>query len=154
MKRPPIDPKQAIFAGGLGWFVLWVGLLIGAVTIGIQAWAIQRELAHWQTMTFTVLCFAQLGNAIAIRSHRKSVFSMKLLANKPMLGAITLTVALQLMVIYVPLFNDLFNTQPLTWGELGITVAVSSLVFWAVEIQKFVIRQSTLRADTRPDRLV
>jgi Ca2+-transporting ATPase len=154
MKRPPIDPKQAIFAGGLGWFVLWVGLLIGAVTIGIQAWAIQRELAHWQTMTFTVLCFAQLGNAIAVRSHRKSVFSMKLLANKPMLGAITLTVALQLMVIYVPLFNDLFNTQPLTWGELGITVAVSSLVFWAVEIQKFVIRQSTLRADTRPDRLV
>jgi Ca2+-transporting ATPase len=154
MKRPPIDPKQAIFAGGLGWFVLWVGLLIGAVTIGIQAWAIQRELAHWQTMTFTVLCFAQLGNAIAIRSHRKSVFSMKLLANKPMLGAITLTVVLQLMVIYVPLFNDLFNTQPLTWGELGITVAVSSLVFWAVEIQKFVIRQSTLRADTRPDRLV
>ncbi|MBD2756523.1 cation-translocating P-type ATPase [Spirosoma validum] len=140
MKRPPIDPKQTIFADGLGWFILWVGLLIGAVTIGIQAWAIQRGLAHWQTMTFTVLCFAQLGNAIAIRSHRESVFSMKLLANKPMLGAILLTVALQGMVVYVPFFNDLFNTQPLSWGELGITVAVSSLVFWAVEIQKLVLR--------------
>jgi Ca2+-transporting ATPase len=141
MKRPPIDPKQTIFADGLGWFVLWIGLLIGAVTIGIQAWAIQRGLAHWQTMTFTVLCFAQLGNAIAIRSRRESVFSLKLLANRPMLGAITLTVALQLMVIYVPFFNDLFNTQPLTWGELGVAVAVSSLVFWAVEVQKLVIRQ-------------
>ncbi|TAE66342.1 MAG: ATPase, partial [Bacteroidetes bacterium] len=106
-----------------------------------QAWAIQQKLPHWQTMTFTVLCFAQLGNAIAIRSRRESVFSMGLLANKPMLGAIALTVALQLMVIYVPFFNDLFNTQPLTWAELGITIGVSSVVFWAVEIQKLVSRQ-------------
>ena len=154
MKRPPIDPKQTIFADGLGWFVLWVGLLIGAVTIGIQAWAIHNKLPHWQTMTFTVLCFAQLGNAITIRSRRESVFSMSLLANKPMLGAIALTVALQLMVIYVPFFNGLFNTQPLTWKELGITVGVSSLVFWAVEIQKWVNRQSAIKAGTCPDKPV
>lgn len=145
MKRPPIDPRQTIFADGLAWFILWVGLLIGAVTIGIQAWAIQNKLPHWQTMTFTVLCFSQLGNAIAIRSRRESVFATPLLANKPMLGAIALTVALQLMVIYVPFFNNLFNTQPLTGEELGITVAVSSLVFWAVEIQKWVSR---MRAKT------
>lgn len=141
MQRPPTDPQQTIFADGLGWFVLGVGLLIGGVTLGMQAWAIQQKLPHWQTMTFTVLCFAQLGNAIAIRSRRESVFSMGLLANKPMLGAIALTVALQLMVIYVPFFNDLFNTQPLTWAELGITIGVSSVVFWAVEIQKLVSRQ-------------
>lgn len=141
MQRPPIDPKQSIFGDGLGWFILWVGLLIGAVTIGIEAWAIQRNIPHWQTMTFTVLCFSQLGNAIAIRSRRSSVFSMGLLDNKPMLGAITLTVGLQLMIIYTPFFNELFNTQPLTWFELGITVAVSSIVFWAVEIQKLIIRQ-------------
>ena len=141
MQRPPIDPKQTIFADGLGWFVLWVGLLIGAVTIGMEAWAIQNGISHWQTMTFTVLCFSQLGNAIAVRSRRSSVFSMGLLTNKPMLGAIALTVALQLMIIYTPFFNNLFNTQPLTWFELGITVVVSSIVFWAVEIQKLIIRQ-------------
>lgn len=141
MQRPPIDPKQTIFADGMGAFILWVGLLIGAVTIGTQAWAIQSGLAHWQTMTFTVLCFSQLGNAIAIRSRRESVFSIGLLANKPMLGAIVLTVALQLMIVYTPFFNDLFNTQPLTWAELGITVAASSVVFWAVEIQKWVARR-------------
>ncbi|MBC8152450.1 MAG: cation-translocating P-type ATPase, partial [Bacteroidetes bacterium] len=84
MKRPPIDPQQTIFADGLGWFILWVGVLIGAVTIGMEAWAIQSGIAHWQTMTFTVLCFSQLGNAIAIRSRRASVFSIGLLANKPM----------------------------------------------------------------------
>ena len=155
MTRPPINPKQSIFTGGragqpLLWFVLGVGLLIGAVTLGIQAWAIANKLPHWQTMTFTVLCFAQLGNAVAIRSRRESVFSMNLFANKPMLYAITLTVALQLMVVYVPFFNALFNTQPLTGRELGIVVAVASLVFWAVEIQELVIRQSAV-SGSRPD---
>ena len=147
MKRPPIDPKQTIFADGkdgwpLPWFMLWVGLLIGAVTIGMQAWAIQNKLPHWQTMTFTVLCFAQLGNAIAIRSRRESVFSLNLFANKPMLGALVLTAGLQLMVIYVPFLNDIFNTQPLTGKELGITVAVSSVVFWTVELVKLVQRRN------------
>ncbi|MCY7359421.1 MAG: cation-translocating P-type ATPase [Rudanella sp.] len=150
MQRPPIDPKQTIFADGMGAFILWVGLLIGAVTIGIQAWAIRSGLAHWQTMTFTVLCFSQLGNAIAIRSRRESVFSIGLLANKPMLGAIVLTVALQLMIVYTPFFNDLFNTQPLTWTELGITVGVSSLVFWAVEIQKLVARRHLSASNPQP----
>ena len=154
MQRPPIDPQQTIFADGLGWFVLWVGLLIGAVTIGIEAWAIQNGISHWQTMTFTVLCFSQLGNAIAVRSRRSSVFSMGLLTNKPMLGAIALTVALQLMIIYTPFFNDLFNTQPLTWSELGITVAVSSIVFWAVEIQKLIIRQRDIERESAHEKSV
>lgn len=63
-----------------------------------------------------------------------------------MLYAITLTVVLQLMVIYAPFVNDLFHTQPLSWSELIITVAVSSLVFWAVKGKKLIVR---LRA--KPD---
>ncbi|MBC7447599.1 MAG: cation-transporting P-type ATPase [Hymenobacteraceae bacterium] len=141
MQRPPIDPRQTIFADGLGWFILWVGLLVGGLTIGMQAWAIRAEVAHWQTMAFSVLCFSQLGLALAIRSPRESVFSIGLLANKPMLGALALTFGLQLMIIYVPFFNNLFTTEPLTWAELGITVAVSSVVFWAVELVKLISRQ-------------
>ncbi|MEZ0484168.1 cation-translocating P-type ATPase [Fibrella aquatica] len=143
MKRPPADPTQTIFADGMAWFILWVGLLIGTITIGIQAWAINQGIPHWQTMTFTVLCFSQLGNAVAIRSRRSSFFSTRLLANKPMLGALVLAVALQLMIIYVPFFNDLFHTQPLGWFEMGITVAVSSVVFWAIELQKLIGRLRT-----------
>jgi ribonuclease HII len=37
-------------------------------------------------------------------------------------------------------FNDIFKTQPLTFYELAITLAVSSIVFWAVEIQKWIKR--------------
>ena len=141
MQRPPLDPRQTIFADGLGWFVLGVGLLVGGLTIGMEAWAIRQGLPHWQTMAFTVLCFSQLGLALAIRSRRESIFAIGLLSNKPLLGAVALTVALHLLVIYVPFCNALFSTQPLTVAELGITLAVASVVFWAVEAQKLISRR-------------
>jgi Ca2+-transporting ATPase len=140
MQRPPINPRQTIFADGLGWFIVLVGALVGGLTIGTQAWAIRQGLPHWQTMAFTVLCFSQLGLVLAVRSRRESIFTQGLLSNKAMLGAVTLTVALHLLIIYLPFGNRLFSTQPLTVAELGVTLAVSSLVFWAVEGQKFLLR--------------
>ena len=88
-----------------------------------------------------MLCFSQLGLSLAIRSRRESVFSLGLLSNKAMLGAVVLTVALHLTILYVPFCNELFSTQPLTVAELGLAVAVASVVFWVVEAQKLVIRR-------------
>ncbi|MET4072842.1 cation-translocating P-type ATPase [Hymenobacter sp. UYCo722] len=141
MQRPPIDPRQTIFADGLGWFILVVGLLVGGLTIGMQAWAIHRGLPHWQTMAFTVLCFSQLGLALAIRSRRESIFTIGLLSNKAMLGAVVSTVLLHLLIIYVPFCNTIFSTQPLSAAELALTVAVASVVFWVVEAQKLLRRR-------------
>jgi Ca2+-transporting ATPase len=101
MKRPPRSPGESLLAGGLGIHVLWVGLLLGLVCLGTQAWAIKNG-AYWQTIVFTVLCLSQLGHALAIRSERRSLFRMDLLSNKPLLYSVPLTVALQLAVIYLP----------------------------------------------------
>ena len=79
--------------------------------------------------------------ALAIRSRRESIFSQGLFSNKAMLGAVLLTVGLHLTILYVPFCNELFSTQPLTVAELGVAVAVASVVFWVVEIQKFIIRR-------------
>jgi len=142
MKRPPRDPKQNIFAGGMSRHILWVGFLMGIVTLGMQAWAIHSENLHWQTMAFTVLCFSQMGHVMAIRSERESLFKIGLFSNKPLLGALLLTVILQLVIIYTPFFNTVFKTQPLTISEIGITLLVSSIVFWAVEIEKWIINRN------------
>ncbi len=141
MQRPPVDPRQTIFADGLGWFILGIGGLVGGLTIATQAWALGRGLAHWQTMAFTVLCFSQLGMALAIRSRRESIFSQGLLSNKAMLGAVLLTLGLHLTILYVPFCNELFSTQPLSAAELGLAAAVASVVFWVVEIQKLIVRR-------------
>lgn len=138
MKRPPRNPKQNIFAGGMAIHILWVGFLMGLVTLAMQAWAIHSENAHWQTMAFTVLCFSQMGHVMAIRSEGESIFKIGVFSNKPLLGALLLTVALQMMIIYTPFFNDIFKTQPLTIYELTITIAASAIVFWAVEIEKWI----------------
>jgi Ca2+-transporting ATPase len=138
MKRPPRNPKENIFSGGMAIHILWVGFLMGVVTLGMQAWAIQNQETHWQTMAFTVLCFSQLGHVMAIRSDWKSIFKLGIFSNKSMLGAIAITVSLQLMIIYLPFLNLIFKTQPLTYLELAITLAVSSIVFWAVEMEKWI----------------
>ena len=142
MKRPPRNPKQNIFAGGMAIHILWVGFLMGVVTLGIQAWAIHSRNMHWQTMAFTVLCFSQMGHVMAIRSERESIFKIGMFSNKPMLMALLLTVIFQLIIIYTPFFNGVFRTQPLTFYELTITIAVSSVVFWAVEIEKWIKKRN------------
>ncbi len=136
MKRPPRHPQESIFSHGLGAHIIWVGLLMGFVSIFAQAWALKTGHTNWQTMVFTVLCLSQMGHVLAIRSEKESLFSLGLYTNKPLWGAFALTFALQMATIYVPFLNPIFKTEPLTFSELTITMALSSIVFFAVEIEK------------------
>ncbi|MBI5212297.1 MAG: cation-translocating P-type ATPase, partial [Nitrospirae bacterium] len=141
MQRPPRHPQESIFAHGLGGHIIWVGLLMGFVSIFTQAWSIKTGHAHWQTMVFTVLCLSQMGHVLAIRSERESLSSQGLFSNKPLLGAFALTFALQMATIYVPFLNPIFKTEPLTLNELVFTLALSSVVFFAVEVEKLFRRK-------------
>ena len=58
-----------------------------------------------------------------------------------MVVALAVTVVLQLMIIYVPFFHDIFKIKPLTLKELAITAAVSTIVFWGVELEKLIRRR-------------
>ncbi|MDY0042919.1 MAG: cation-translocating P-type ATPase, partial [Desulforhabdus sp.] len=140
MQRPPRHPQESIFAHGLGAHIIWVGLLMGAVSIITQAWFINSSQSHWQTMVFTVLCLSQMGHVLAIRSEKESFFKLGALSNKPLLGAVLLTFGLQMATVYVPFLNPIFKTEPLSARELIITIALSTIVFLAVEIEKTVKR--------------
>ena len=89
-------------------------------------------------MVFSILAFSQLGHVMAIRSERQFLFKQGLLSNIPLLGAVLLTVLLQMAVIYLPFANKLFKTEPLSLNELLICFAASALVFHAVELEKFI----------------
>jgi Ca2+-transporting ATPase len=136
MQRAPRKTTDSIFGGNMGWHILWVGLLIGIVTLAVQAWAITNAETKAQTMAFSVLCFSQLGHALAIRSNKISLFKNGLLSNKLMIFAILLTVTLQMLIIYLPNFNKIFKTQGLSLEELLLTIAASSIVFLAVSLEK------------------
>jgi Ca2+-transporting ATPase len=124
--------------------MIWVGLLMAGVSLFTLAWTYNGRVAHWQSMVFTVLTLSQMGHALAIRSERRSLFEIGLGSNLPLLGAVLLTLALQLAVLYVPTLNPIFKTAPLTAAELAFCLALSSVVFLAVEGEKWLLRRGRL----------
>jgi P-type Ca2+ transporter type 2C len=144
MQRPPRPAAESIFANGMWQHILWVGLAMGAISLLTETGAIGLGLGHWQTMVFTVLALSQMGNVLAIRSERQSLFRQGLFSNLPLLGAVLLTIAMQLAVIYVPALNPIFETAPLTGPELAVCLALSSLAFVIVEIEKWFARRGLL----------
>jgi P-type Ca2+ transporter type 2C len=141
MKRPPFSPDENIFGRGMAWHILWVGLLMGAVSLGVGYWAWLTQNPAWQTMVFTTLTLAQMGHALAIRSGRDSLFTIGLLSNRALLGAVLLTFVLQLAVVYWGPLQNIFATRALSVGELALALGLSSLVFWGVELEKWWLRR-------------
>jgi Ca2+-transporting ATPase len=141
MSRPPRRPNESIFAHGMWQHIVWVGLTMGAVCLVLQAGSVGRSGAPWQTMVFTVLCLSQLGHALAIRSERDSTFRIGFWSNPILMATVWFTVALQLATIYVPALNPVFKTEPLHLDELLLCLAASSVVFFAVEAEKWCVRR-------------
>ena len=147
MRRPPRPPDESLFAGGMWQYIIWVGLLIGGVSLLSQAWAISRGVTYWQTIVFTVLTFAQIFHSLAVRSDSEVIWRLGLFSNLPLIdGAIGLTIALQLMVIYVPALNPIFKTEPLPLADLLACFAFALVVLVAVETRKLIVRRRRPRS--------
>lgn len=138
MHRPPRPSGESLFAGGIAFHILWVGLFMAGITLGVQAWALHENLEHWQTMVFTVLSFLQLGHVMGVRSERVFLYQQGILSNRFMIVSLLITLVLQLMVIYVPVMNSAFHTQALSAFELGLCFGLALLLFHALEIEKWV----------------
>jgi Ca2+-transporting ATPase len=141
MRRPPYHPQESIFGRGVGRRILWVGLLMGLVSLAMGFWAWETGRESWQTMLFTTLTLSQMGNALALRSRRDSLFKIGLFSNVALLGAVLLTFVLQLAVVYLPFLQGLFKTQSLPVSELLISLVLSTVVFWGVELEKWFLRR-------------
>jgi Ca2+-transporting ATPase len=142
MRRPPFAPRESIFARGMGTHILWVGLLMGAVSLGVGYWGWAIDLPAWQTLLFTTLTISQMAHATVIRSSRESLFTLGLLSNPLMVGTIVLTFVLQLAVVYWEPLQNVFGTQALSGSELLLSLGLSLIVLVAVEIEKWFKRKS------------
>ena len=148
MQRPPRPPDESLFAHGMWQHILGVGLLIGGLCLGVQAWAITNGHDNWQTMVFTVLTLSQMAHVLAIRSEQEPLWRLGLASNLPLLAAVLLTFTLQMAIIYWPLLHPIFKTQPLSWLELALCLALSSVVWLVVEVEKSWRRHHARRSET------
>jgi Ca2+-transporting ATPase len=139
MKRAPYHPKESIFSQGLGTQIIWIGLLLGvaSLVVGYFSWLGDNQ-GSWQTMIFTTLVFSQMGNALAVRSNQNLLFQIGLFSNRLMVGAVILGFVLQLVLIYVPIFQTMFSTQALSPQELLVCLLASLTVFLVIELVKWV----------------
>ncbi|MBD1889623.1 HAD-IC family P-type ATPase [Coleofasciculus sp. FACHB-SPT9] len=148
MRRPPMNPRESIFAQGLGSYMVRIGIIFAIISIALMAWAYnythapgyQGDPEVWKTMVFTTLCLAQMGHALAVRSNSRLTIEMNPFTNLYLWGAVVVTTALQLMLVYVPPLRSFFGTHYLNLTELGICIAFSSLMFVWVEMEKLFIR--------------
>ncbi|MGC1513267.1 MAG: cation-translocating P-type ATPase [Acidimicrobiales bacterium] len=144
MQRPPRPPRESILSGGLWQRALVIGLVMAVVTIPLQGLA-RSAGRPWATMVFTTIVFLQLGNALAMRSERRSAFRISLRSNPTLVGAVLMGAIGQLVIIYVPAFHDILDTRSLDGIELGVVVLLSTAGFIAVELDKWRLRAKSPR---------
>ncbi len=148
MKRPPFNPKESIFARGLGSYMVRIGIVFAIITIAMMFWAYNYthtpgfigDPNEWKTMVFTSLCLAQMGQAMASRSESQLIIELNPLGNPFLLGAVVVTTLLQLALIYVPPLQAFFGTHFLTPTELLVCLGFSSLSLVWIEMEKLFFR--------------
>jgi Ca2+-transporting ATPase len=142
MKRPPFHPQESVFSRGIGWQIIWIGVLMGIVSlvVGYLFWRNDPN-GPWQTMVFTTMVLGQMGNALATRSNRDSLFSIGPFSNWLMVVAILSGLGLQLVLIYVPFFQNIFKTQTLNINQFLLSLAAGAVIFAVIEIYKGILRR-------------
>ncbi len=141
MNRSPFEPNESVFSRGLGLEIIWIGILMGIISLGLGYFGwVNNPTGPWQTMVFTTMVLAQMGNALAIRSNRDSLFKIGVFSNRLMVIAVLSTFALQLALIYIPFFQKVFKTQALTIQELTVCLVASTILFMVVEMYKWIRR--------------
>jgi len=136
MQRAPHAPGENIFARGMGRHIIWLGILIAVVALGVGYWYWSAGARNWQTMTFTTLAFLQVGQALAVRSSSDSLLRIGVASNRLLLAMVLAAVGLQLAVIYLHPLREMFGTQMLSPIDLSICAGLGSFAFTAIEIEK------------------
>ncbi|KZC11673.1 Calcium-transporting ATPase type 2C member 1 [Dufourea novaeangliae] len=142
LKQKPRNTKEPMITRHLIINVLLSATIIILGTL----WVYNREMVNGNTardttMTFTCFVFFDMFNALSCRSQTKSIFTIGLWSNKMFLVAVTLSVIGQMLVIYFPPLQRVFQTEALTAKDILFLVALTSSVFVISEIKKFIERQ-------------
>ncbi|MBK8781011.1 MAG: cation-translocating P-type ATPase [Anaerolineales bacterium] len=136
MKRKPYSPTEGVFSRGAGFQTVWVGVLIGALALGLGSWYFFTGRPEWQTMIFTSLAFMQVFQALASRSAKESLFKLRVMSNPLLAGMALLVVGLQLAVLYIPTLAKFFEIIPLSGCDLSIAAGAGVAVFVVMELEK------------------
>ncbi|MDP4117951.1 MAG: calcium-translocating P-type ATPase, PMCA-type [Bacillota bacterium] len=139
MDRPPRNPRESIFAGGLGGNIIFSGLIIGSAALiafvaGFRVW---RDLEYARTACFAVLITAELIFAFECRQEKG--VRVHITENKYLCLSVGLSFAMMIAVMYVPPIARLFSvTRPTEnmWLMIIILAAIESTLNFLLKPRK------------------
>ncbi len=147
MRRPPRPAGEGVITGQMWRGIFFVGAVMAVGTLFVLDASLPGglvdgagSLAYGQTRAFTTLMFFQLFNVFNARSDTQSAFR-GLFRNRWLLGAVAISLALHLAVVYVPFLQAAFGTVPLQLGDWLVCAVVASAVLWLRELSKLVARR-------------
>ncbi|KAF1963385.1 calcium-transporting P-type ATPase-like protein [Byssothecium circinans] len=150
MGRPPRPRHARVLTRALIQRVLQSAtiIMLGTLMTYYREMTIDGEItARDTTMTFTCFVLFDMFNALTCRSESKSVLAgeIELFGNKMFNYAVAGSLIGQLMVIYFPPLQGVFQTEPLSLADIIHLIAVASCVFWVDEGRKYLKRRKALR---------
>lgn len=136
MNHKPRDIKESVFADGLWGKIISEGMMIGLLTIitfSIGNYFYGIEVAR--TMAFISLGMIELIHSFNIKSE-ESIFKIGIFENKYLLGAFLLGMILQIGILWIPSFANIFKLVPLNQVQWIYTILISCMPVVIIEIQK------------------
>lgn len=142
MREPPHAPSEGIFARGLGVQILAYGALMAAICTGLGYAFWRAGHPGWQTIVFHTLALTQMAHVLAIRTGRDSLLRVGVLSNKPLLGAVLMTLAAQSALLVPSPLQRSLGAVALTGTEVGVCVGAGMVVFLVDELAKWWSRRA------------
>jgi Ca2+-transporting ATPase len=142
MERKPRDPNESVFTRDVKLYLTLVPIMMTVLLLyGYfmhQPWLGEYNLLEARTQLLTAMILMELANAISARSLRYTVFKVGVFKNKFLWVAILSSLGLQLMVLYTPFLQDLFDVhapEPIDWA---IAILFTAIVFGSLELGKYI----------------
>ena len=148
MRRPPRDPKEGIFAGGMGFDVFFQGFIVTVLVMISYIVGHYVESGVWEfvdsadgtTMAFLTLSMVEIFHSLNMRSRRGSLFTLKT-HNKFLFAAMIASLILTTAVIEIPALANAFDFTPIDLDEYCIALGLAVLIIPIMEIVKFIQRK-------------
>jgi len=123
LRQQPRDPRVGLIYPGMVLRVTFLALLMGIGTYLIFDWAYSRaSLGEARTVAFCAMVTFQWFQVLNARSDEHTILQLGVFRNRWLIGAIGVSVLLQLAVVYIPVFQTAFRTVPLGLDMWGIVV--------------------------------
>ncbi len=144
MQQKPRPPKEPIINRFMMNGVLIQTVAITFITLFAFGVGLKHDRLMAETMAFITLASSELVRAYTARSERYPILKIGVFNNKWMNIAVMSSLALLLLILYVPFFNTIFNTVPLGWTEWRLILPLLLIPSIAAELAKmFVTRRGS-----------